>query len=84
MCSYSKHRQQISEYCATILNCCIETGNHIIPKTRAKQSNKPYWNELVKNKRNDSLFWGRIRKDYGQPSHGIAADLMRKTKRDYH
>ncbi len=41
MCENPTHRQQISEYCASIIKCCVNTGNEAFPKTKAHKINKP-------------------------------------------
>ncbi len=84
MCENPIHILQISEYCASIIKCCVDTGNEDFPKMKAHKSNKPYWNSNVKAKRDAYLFWSHIWRECGQPKDGIMEDLMRKTKREYH
>lgn len=84
LCSDSSHKQQLSQYCSLIIQSCIDAGENIFPKTKQNKSNKPYWNSIVREKQKDSLFWGRIWRECGQPRDGFVADIMRKTKREYH
>ena len=54
------------------------TGNKQNPKT------VPGWNEFVKPKLETSLFWHNIWKDCGRPRQGSVADVMRRTRAQYH
>ena len=44
----------------------------------------PGWNDFVAPKRLDSLFWHRIWRECGSPPTGVVAQLMRKTRGEYH
>ena len=54
--------------------------------TENKQKPKtiPGWNEYVKPKLEASLFWHNIWKDCGRPRQGNVADIMRRTRAQYH
>jgi hypothetical protein len=57
-----------------------------IPSSRYYKANKPIagWNEMVRPARDKSLFWHRIWSEAGRPRNGLLADIMRRTRSEYH
>ena len=82
MCANQLHREEIDKYCSKLINTCISIGSKVFPKTKKTPICKPMWNELVEPKK--VLFGGRIWRECSKPRNGIVADIMRKTKREYH
>ena len=44
----------------------------------------PGWDDHVEPYRKTSMFWHRLWLDNDRPSHGIVADIMRRTRCEYH
>ncbi len=86
MCEDRAHLSALNKYCSDLVQCCIHSGQKCFPVVQNGNNNKrrPFWNELVKPKRDDTLFWGWLHKECGSPREGIIADVFRKVKREYH
>ena len=82
-CKQASHLKDISDMCSEITECCIRAGNYSLPKCK-KSKGIPYWNETIKPLKDDNLFWGKMWKDCGMPSHGVVHDTYKRVKRNYH
>ena len=80
------HTEQIRIWYNTIVNILLDSSKTSLPITGNKQKPKtiPGWNEYVKPKLETSLFWHNIWKDCGRPRQGNVADIMRRTRAQYH
>ena len=69
-----------------VLAICTATDQCIPTTCNANEKRKviPGWNDHVKDKKNMAELWNFIWQQNGKPRHGTVADIMRKTKRDYH
>ena len=55
-----------------------------MPRCRGASGCIPGWSESIAPLRTNSLFWHRIWVDCGRPHHGVVAEVMRKTRAQYH
>ena len=80
------HLKDIQLYHDAIVECCLSSAESSIPQSSCNQRRPPVpgWNDFVAPKRLDSLFWHRIWCECGSPTAGVAAQLMRKARGDYH
>ena len=64
----------------------LAAANDAIPATakRCFQSRLPGWSEIVEPLRDKSLFWHNMWLEYGRPKTGAVADVMRRTRAEYH
>jgi hypothetical protein len=89
MCKEHICRDNIDNLYLHIVNSCVEAGKHTIPqskRTPIKSRSKPIpgWNEYVEPVRQKSLMWHEIWKGQGSPKEGVVAQIMRKTRLEYH
>ena len=80
------HSEQIKSWFDEIVKIILDSSATSLPMTGNKQNPKtvPGWNEFVKPKLETSLFWHNIWKDCGRPRQGSVADVMRRTRAQYH
>ena len=82
------HHSHIDKLYRHIVNSCIESGILAIPQSKpahfAHGKHIPGWNEYVEPKRQRSLMWHDIWKGQGSPRGAIIAQIMRKTRAEYH
>ena len=80
------HNDQINMWFNEIVKILLEASKTTLPTTGNKQKPKtiPGWNEYVKPKLETSLFWHNIWKECGRPRQGNVADIMRRTRAQYH
>ena len=82
------HHSHIDKLHRHIVNSCIESGILANPQSKpahiAHGKHIPGWNEYVEPKRQRSLMWHDIWKGQGSPRGGIIAQVMRKTRAEYH
>ena len=69
-----------------LVNILLNASKVSLPTAGSKENTKviPGWNELVKPKLDSSLFWHKIWVDSGRPRNGLVADIMRRTRAQYH
>ena len=84
--SCTEHKEDITNFHADIVACCIIATTHAIPKTKppGKRCPIPGWNKHVKHKRNKAQFWFNLWKTCDRPREGHVADIMRHTKQEFH
>ena len=88
-CSDTKctmHSEQINSWYNEVVKILKDAADRTLPMTGNKDKPKtvPGWNEYVKPKLETSLFWHNIWKDCGRPREGNVADIMRRTRAQYH
>ena len=83
-CQNKDHHDALSAYCKDIVESCIDAGNQAFPSVKPRGKCRPFWNEKVKDAKRNSIFWGNIWRECGRPQTGVIADLMRKTRKEYH
>ena len=82
----SIHSNQIRNWYNEVVKIILDASKTSLPMTGNKQKPKtvPGWNEYVKPKLETSLFWHNIWKDCGRPRQGHVAEIMRRTRAQYH
>ena len=81
----TSHRYEIDELFYKIVESCLLAEESHIPLTGRKPNGCiPGWNDLVKAKRQESLYWHHLWKQQGRPPDGEVADQMRYTRKNYH
>ena len=85
-CSSTKHTQNLDMFLDKIITCCLTAEENCIPKTRnsKKVCTIPGWNDHVKGKHHEALYWHKLWKDAGRPSEGEIAENMRISRHNYH
>ena len=80
------HDNQIRIWYNEVIKIVQEASDTSLPMTGNKKRPKtiPGWNEFVKPKLETSLFWHKYWKDCGRPRQGDVADMMRRTRAQYH
>jgi len=89
LCSNSEHIIALDDYCKHITEACLSASKCSIPHSHNstdKDSKRPIpgWSEYVEPARAKALFWHNIWVDDGRKKTGIVADIMRKTRLQYH
>jgi hypothetical protein len=80
-----KHASDIDNFYCDIADACLLAMDLAIPKSGMSSKRcMPGWNEHVKTKRQKSKFWHDIWIANDRPRQGAVADIMRKTRREYH
>ena len=64
----------------------MKAASHSIPLTsnRLESGHIPGWKEFVAPYRAKSLFWHNLWVSCERPKHGVVADIMRRTRAQYH
>jgi len=85
-CNTIEHICSLNGYTNQIANACLSSANEIIPISRCRGARGciPGWSESIAPLRSNSLFWHRMWVDYGRPHDGVVAEVMRKTRAQYH
>ncbi len=83
LCKDQIHKDNITEWCEALGDCCIEAREICLPKCRKKCVNKPGWVEEVKPYKDASLLWHNIWVDDREPKYGDVYDAMKEAKRQY-
>lgn len=80
------HCHDIQIFHDSIMDCCIRACQNSIPHTSKEGNSKVIagWNEHVKPYREASLFWHNLWKDCGSPRNAVIADVMRRSRSQYH
>ncbi len=63
---------------------CVKAGDECFPKVRKKETQIPYWNEVVQPQKDSALFWHSIWAQCGKPRQGAVFEVMKRTKHKYH
>lgn len=87
-CTNCKHIDVINNYCSLIMESCILAGEQVFPIVKCSSDKGPKiipgWKEYVEPYREKSIFWHNIWIDCGRPKLGQVADLMRRSRAQYH
>ena len=88
-CNKCACTEKIDTLYNVISNSCDSAAKVAIPHSKpsgSKKGNIPIkgWNEHVKPHRERALLWHRVWKDSGSPREGYIAQIMRKTRAQYH
>ena len=80
------HTDQINKWYSEIVRILLNASQNTLQMTGKKQKPKtvPGWNEYVKPKLETSLLWHNYWKECGRPRNGEVADMMRRTRAQYH
>ena len=80
----SLHNNAIEKFHNEIITACLNGEDKCIPKTGFKNKCIPGWNEYVKEKQYNALYFHQLWKAAGRPQHGDLATNMRQARKDYH
>ena len=84
-CSNIEHTNNLDLFLDKIIACCLNAEESSIPKTQMEQKLCiPGWNEYVKGKHKEALFWHNVWIDAGKPLEGELAENMRNSRHSYH
>jgi hypothetical protein len=84
-CCDRNHKESLDMYFRHLSEACLLAGEEHIPITCSPYaSGVPGWTEYVAPVRHKSLFWHKIWVDNDRPRIGIIADIMRRTRAQYH
>ena len=80
------HNDQTKIWFTEVIKILLDASEISLPMTGNKHKPKtiPGWNEYVKPKLETSLFWHNIWIECGRPRQGNVADIMRRTRAQYH
>ena len=83
-CQCDTHVNDIHRLHDDIISSLIE-ASEVIPSTTTKTSiNIPSWDTSVSYKKEIALFWRSIWISMNSPRDGHVADIMRRTRAQYH
>ena len=86
-CTSTEHCNQITVLYNSIIDGIL-TSQAALPQSSGCQKdegkNLAGWNTYVAPARRDSIFWHKLWVEAGRPPTGVVADIMRRTRRDYH
>ena len=83
----TEHEQDILKYYEDIMSCCLMAESSCIPTTGKGKSTArriPGWNDHVRGKYEQALYFHSLWKDQGRPLYGDIYENMRQARRDYH
>ena len=83
LCDDDDHIQDIMHMHDDLISACI-TASSVIPDTKQKTHQIPGWDASISNDREIALFWRSIWQNMNSPRSGIVADIMRRTRANYH
>ena len=78
MCT--KHSEELESYHDKLINACIFASLHLVQKRSSKKRQIiPGWSDMVKDLKEQALFWHTLWKTNGRPTVGLIADIRRST-----
>jgi len=85
-CTNIEHIDSFNVYASQIATACLSLANDTISFSRCRgiRGYIPGWTEFIDPLRNNSLFWHRMWVNCGRPRNGFVAEVMRKTRAQYH
>jgi len=85
-CRNSTHTDSINNYVSVLAETLQESASVTIPCTRRRGEGGciPGWTEQVAPLREKSVFWHQLWVNCDRPRAGLVADIMRKTRLQYH
>ena len=66
------------------MSACHTATKDTIPYSKPQPSAIVGWNELVRGKRNDAMFWHNRWREAGRPRDGWIVEMRRRTRARYH
>jgi hypothetical protein len=85
LCDSLSHCKALDVYASAITRVCIEAAAATFPRTgKRAQWRVPGWTEKVEPARRQSILWHNIWVECGRPKTGNVADIMRRTRAQYH
>jgi hypothetical protein len=79
------HKGELDQFLMDIINACLAAERTCIPQTgSSRKKSIPGWNDHVKGKRAESLFWHHEWINAGRPDQGELAEKRRESRRQYH
>ena len=80
------HKAAIEVFHDNIVDACLDAAANSIPLKTPKKGKPgiPGWTQFVEHKRQSSLFWHHLWIDNGRPHTGMVADIMQRTRAQYH
>ena len=84
---HAEHINTIQLFHDAIVDKCLLASELCIPHTSDKgnaSGNIAGWNDIVRPYREASLFWHDVWKDCGSPRNAAIADVMRRSRAQYH
>ena len=81
----NNHKFEFMNLLESTLGACAEATRGTIPYSRQPQLHgMPGWNELVRQKRADAMFWHARWNEVGRPRDGWKGEMRRRTRVRYH
>ena len=80
------HKEDLCSWYNELVKVLLTASQISLPTTSNTEKRKviPGWNELVKPKLENSLYWHNEWVNLNRPSHGLVADNMRRSRAQYH
>jgi len=85
MCESDNHRTHLDDYFESMMTVLLDSSAHIPQTCPPKDTSRvPGWSELIKPYRDDAIFWKWMHDQAGHPTTGWVAQIMRRTRAQYH
>ena len=80
------HKDKLCEWYSEVVRILLTASQSSLPMTSSRDKPKviPGWNDIVKPKLENSLYWHRVWVDRGRPRSGDIAYKMRRARGQYH
>ena len=78
------HSEEITLFLSSIVDACLTAENNEIPTTGNSSKRIPGWNDVVRQKRMESLHWHHEWDRLSRPRTGNIYEKMKETRKDYH
>ena len=83
LCDNSKHALATQQLHDDIISACIDASEDI-PSTGKGNKNLPGRNEFIRPEKEKVISWRKVWISNGSPRHGHVADIMKRTRANYH
>jgi len=85
MCQNLEHCNMLNNYAGSVIEACTSAANETLPHTgHGRRPVVPGWTEQVEPFRSKSILWHNMWVECGRPRCGVVADIMRRTRAQYH
>ena len=85
MCQNLEHCNMLNNYAGSVIEACISAANKTLPRSgHGRWPVVPGWREQVEPFRSKSIMWHNMWMECGRPKTGAVADIMRRTRAQYH
>ena len=78
------HLQQFQCLLSSIMSACVRATHDCIPHSKPQNRVVTGWNDLVRGKRDDAMFWHERWIEAGRPNDGWITEMRRRTRARYH